>query len=500
MRFGLQDDIIEKLVKVFEANPKVDKAYVFGSRAKGNYRDDSDIDIALKGYQLTLDDMLKMSVAFDDKGIKYKIDLLDYNEIKEPELLGHIDRVGVEFYRRWKEHKLGELIEVINGYAFKSADFLDNYQSGALPVIKIKNVANGDVHLNDVQFHFYYDKLLKYTAEMDDVLISLTGNHPELQTQVVGLVSKYKFELRAFINQRVAKLLSNTDKLANEYLYYFLKDEDTHQYIASQSSGSANQANISKNDIENIPISLPPLVEQQCIAAILKCLDNKIDLLNRQNKTLEQLAETLFRQWFVEEAEQQSERQLILGDLITTISTTHKFPDDHIVFLNTSDIYLGDVLVHEPVAVNNLPGQAKKSMRRDDILFSEIRPANGRYAYVDFDASNYVASTKLMVLRSKGIVSQAFIYFYLSHPQTLEWLQVLAESRSGTFPQITFDQIKDLKINIPNEFILKNALSFCDDAIKKIKKNKAQIRSLINMRDTLLPKLMSGEVRVQMPQ
>ena len=76
------------------------------------------------------------------------------------------------------------------------------------------------------------------------------------------------------------------------------------------------------------------------------------------------MAETLFKQWFVEEALEQSEKQLLLGDLIESVSITHKFPSDKIIFLNTSDIYLGNVLVHEPIDANSLPGQAKKSIQK----------------------------------------------------------------------------------------------------------------------------------------
>lgn len=249
--------------------------------------------------------------------------------------------------------------------------------------------------------------------------------------------------------------------------------------------------------IEDLELSIPPLPDQIQIASILSCLDDKIDLLHRQNKTLEQLAETIFRQWFVEEAEEQSEEKFSLGDLIDSVSITHKFPANKIVFLNTSDIYLGDVLIHEPIDVKTLPGQAKKSIQKKDILFSEIRPANGRYAFINFNADNYVVSTKLMVLRSKNVLSQPFIYFYLTNSQTVEWLQVLAESRSGTFPQITFDQLRDLKINIPNDSILKSTINWCETAIEKIYSNTKLIRTLTQLRDILLPKLMNGELKVK---
>ena len=87
-----------------------------------------------------------------------------------------------------------------------------------------------------------------------------------------------------------------------------------------------------------------------------------------------------------------------LENLIETVSVTHKMKQEEIIFLNTSDILEGNVLNNEYSVVSTLPRQAKKSIKRNDILFSEIRPANKRYAFVNFDADDYVVSTKLMVL------------------------------------------------------------------------------------------------------
>lgn len=161
-----------------------------------------------------------------------------------------------------EEQILGNYIQVINGFAFKSTNFLDEKLENSLPVIKIKNVANGDVNLKGVQYHFYDESLFKYVIENGDVLVALTGNHPQAITQVVGETSRYKLTEKALLNQRVAKIKAK-DVLNADYLYYFLKDDSTHSYLANQSSGSANQANISKSDIEKIPF-IKPDIEEQC--------------------------------------------------------------------------------------------------------------------------------------------------------------------------------------------------------------------------------------------
>ena len=143
-------------------------------------------------------------------------------------------------------------------------------------------------------------------------------------------------------------------------------------------------------------------------------------------------------------------KQIELGELIDSISIKHKFDKNELIFLNTSDVLEGKVLHQNYSDINTLPGQAKKSIKKGDILFSEIRPKNKRFALVNFDADDYVVSTKLMVLRTKtSLIDNLFLYKYLTSDTVLEELQFIAEGRSGTFPQITFNELKSLKISLP---------------------------------------------------
>jgi type I restriction enzyme, S subunit len=119
-----------------------------------------------------------------------------------------------------------------------------------------------------------------------------------------------------------------------------------------------------------------------------------------------------------------------------------------VVFVNTGDVLSGKFLHANVSEGKGLPGQAKKALRKNDILLTEIRPGNGRYAYVDFDASNYVVSTKFMVIESLGRVSPRFLYHVLTNQTSLDEFQRIAESRSGTFPQITFDSIAHFPIPV----------------------------------------------------
>ena len=140
-----------------------------------------------------------------------------------------------------------------------------------------------------------------------------------------------------------------------------------------------------------------------------------------------------------------------VGEVCSSISDTYREKKNMVTLINTSDVLEGRVLNHERVPNSNLKGQFKKTFQRDDILYSEIRPQNRRFAYVDFPPIDYIASTKLMVIRAKkDVVSPKYLYYFLKNSSTVAELQLLAETRSGTFPQITFSEVANLTIPVPS--------------------------------------------------
>ena len=140
-----------------------------------------------------------------------------------------------------------------------------------------------------------------------------------------------------------------------------------------------------------------------------------------------------------------------VSEACSSISDTYREKKNMVTLINTSDVLEGRVLNHERVPNSNLKGQFKKTFQRDDILYSEIRPQNRRFAYVDFSPIDYIASTKLMVIRAKkDVVSPKYLYYFLKNTSTVAELQLLAETRSGTFPQITFSEVANLTIPVPS--------------------------------------------------
>ncbi|EFB1808967.1 restriction endonuclease subunit S, partial [Escherichia coli] len=385
-----------------------------------------------------------------------------------------------------------------NGFAFKSENFLTSLTFNTLPVLKIKNVANGDVHLKDVQYHLIDSKYDKYTSSKGDILITLTGNHPQALTQVVGAVSKQKFDTLAYINQRVAKIDPISSLAFKDFIYYFLKEKSTHDYLASQSSGSANQANISKADIENVELLLPPVTEQIAIASVLSSLDDKIDLLHRQNKTLESMAETLFRQWFDVDSNDEWQEKNVL-DIFTLVgggtpkTSVAEYWTDEIPWISGGDIsaahqgYLYST--EKSISLAGLQNSSAKLLPKNSTVIS-ARGTVGKYALLArdmaFSQSNY------------GIVSKIgsypfFIYLLVGFIVD----DLLTAAYGSVFDTITTRTFESVNLKFPSLNSIEKFNEEISPIFSKKETNTQQIKTLENLRDTLLPKLMNGEVRVQ---
>ena len=143
-------------------------------------------------------------------------------------------------------------------------------------------------------------------------------------------------------------------------------------------------------------------------------------------------------------------KECTIGDVCNTISDTYRGNAKDVVLINTSDVLEGKCLNHQKTPNKNLKGQFKKTFQQGDILYSEIRPANKRYAYVNFAPKDYIASTKLMVIRHNDKITPQYLFYILTNDVIIRELQMIAESRSGTFPQVTFSELANFSISLPS--------------------------------------------------
>ena len=237
-----------------------------------------------------------------------------------------------------------------------------------------------------------------------------------------------------------------TDKtvLMPQYLMMWFSRSEFDREASYYAVGGV-RGSLTWEDFCNMRLPIPSITRQREIVAEYETLTNRICLNNQMIQHLEASAQALYRKTFVDNIDKENLpegwRMGTLGEVVESYSKTHIFNKKELIFLNTSDVLDGKILLHESSIVENMPGQAKKEIANGDILFSEIRPANKRYAIVrEEHPEDFVVSTKLMVLRIKdNSYSNLKVYFYLTLPDVLSDLQKQADGASGTFPQITFD-------------------------------------------------------------
>lgn len=190
----------------------------------------------------------------------------------------------------WKRIKLSEVCNLIAGYAFKSCDFGDYPKK----VVKITNIEPPYVNMQALvgfnEKNYDIKKLEKYRVSSSDYILAMTG-------ATIGKIGRIRLG-NAYINQRVLKFCPK--KIDNDFLFYILSTNDFSKYIINNIDSESAQANISASTIGKYTFSLPPLDVQKRIAGILGALDDRIDVLRRENVVLEQMAQAVFQSWFVD--------------------------------------------------------------------------------------------------------------------------------------------------------------------------------------------------------
>jgi len=278
-----------------------------------------------------------------------------------------------------------------------------------------------------------------------------------------------------------------------KYLYYLLKNLDLNQFAEGSSHPLLTQKLL--NSIETKTALNPN--EQKSIASVLSSLDDKIDLLHCQNKTLESMAETLFRQWFIEESQDEwPEATLNQYVELNKSSIDKKYTIKEIQYLDTGSLTKGKISELQKILLSDAPSRAKRLVNNFDIIISTVRPDQCHYGICIDPPSNLVVSTGFCVITSKSL-SPFFIYYLITSEDMTEYLHSIAEGSTSTYPSLKPEDIGNIPFLYPSEEKLKNFHDLVGSYWNKIHNNHKKIQTLETLRDTLLPKLMSGEVRVQ---
>lgn len=380
----------------------------------------------------------------------------------------------------WKEYKLKELTTKIGSGATPTGGG-NAYIAEGISLIRSQNVLdfkfsyNGLAYIDDEQAY----GLKNVIVNTNDVLLNITGDS-------VARVCKVPIKvLPARVNQHVAIIRANDRKTNSDFLLYYLQYIKEYLLSISEIGGTRNA--LTKAMIENLDFIIPPLHEQIQIAVILSSLDDKIDLLHRQNKTLEQLAETLFKQWFVKEAEESWEVGK-LGDVIS-IYDSKRIP---VSSMERAKMKIGQLYPYYGAAtimdyVNQYIFDGEYILMGED---GTVQTDEG-FPILQMPNGKFWVNNHTHIFQANPPFSNYFIYIFLRRTN------ISGIVTGAVQPKINQESLKRIEFVLPPKEKVKEFVESSDTFWRKIKSNTNQINSLTQLRDTLLPKLMRGEVRVK---
>lgn len=406
--------------------------------------------------------------------------------------------------------KFCEHFDVISGYAFKSADLKDD---GDIPVIKIGNISSGANVVEDSTTQYVSKDFLKinekYHIKKDDILISLTGSHINQPNSMVGRVCRNYRDRIYLLNQRAGKVIPKKIE-SRDYIFYLLSSKCIKEDIANRAYGAANQVNISSSAIGNIKWDFPSIDMQKKIGDVLSSFDNLIETNNKRIKILEQMAENLYKEWFVRfrfpgyetaefvEGVPKGWKRCRLKEFINfnpNYKTEKKqyYTNIPMAALSTNGMYINEA------EISLEEKSSGTHFRNGDVLFAKITPCleNGKTGLVTCLKDNEigVGSTEFIVMQGAKVSS--FFTYCIARNDLFRQLAINSMNGADGRQRADISFIQNIKWILPDDEILLKFEHITSAIIKQINILHKQNQNLIKQRDYLLPRLMSGKLQVK---
>lgn len=420
-------------------------------------------------------------------------------------------------FENWKVKKIDNTeIEILDGDRGKNyPNKKELFQTGHTLFLSNKNL-HGDKLNVDLGEYISKEKdeaLRQGKLVREDILMSTRGS--------VGNVGYFHKGINANnirINSGMIIFRNKDKELMNDYLYHLLKSPYCkNQYIELTSGSVQNQLPI--RDLRNLKLLIPSIKEQNEIVNILGALENKIDNNNSIISNLEKLAQTLFKRWFVDfefpnenEEPYKSSGGEMVGNEFGSIPEGWAVgtASELFYFSPTTPLKKGEITDYVEMKDLNssavisswskreFAGSGSKFMNGDTLL-ARITPCleNGKIGFVDFmeeDATGW-GSTEFITIRSKPGYSKTLSYFFASNPE-FKLFAIKNMNGSSGRQRVRYQTLEDYTTVIPPKDIIEKFTSITDVMINKMSILRYQIKNVENLRDTLLPKLLSGEIEL----
>ena len=408
----------------------------------------------------------------------------------------------------WKKVRLGELCDFINGGAWSDKE----YAPEGIPVLKVTNCKNSGFSLSELSYlpHSLEQKYIQNKLQRNDVIIATVGSHPNLVNSSAGRsVIVNSFVEGFYLNQNAVCIRTKDEEILDQLFWgYYSKYYLFQNYIQMRGKGAANQMRIAISAIKNYPMPLPPINVQRHIASILSRYDSLIENYQKQIKLLEEAAQRLYKEWFIDLHFPGHENTKIvdgvpegwekkkvgeIGTVITgkTPSTSNKenyggsipfitIPDMHTGIYPVSSVFLSE---------KGAESQSKKYIPQGALIVSCIGTAG--LVCITKERCQTNQQINSLILDDKEMLH----YMYFVFLSLKEHLNNIG-SNGATMTNVNKSKFEGIDIVVPSSCIIRDFSQRTTPYFENILSLQSQIRLLTEARDRLLPKLMSGEITV----
>ena len=535
MTDGLKVVHREAIIAKIAANDRVERAVLFGSRATGTNTVSSDVDIALFGSGLTLTDQARLAAALDEIPMAQSVDLLLYDSVTNPTLREHIRRQGVEWFARsitrgsdratpWFDTRDSALSENWSTMPFTDA-FLINpavsiERGSATPFVDMAAVDPGLRAVHSTEVKEFRGSGSRF-RNGDTLMARIT---PCLEN---GKIARYYADSDPDMGHGSTEFIvvrGRPEVTDTQYAFYVTRSDLVRGYAIGQMTGTSGRQRVPAESLAHLDVAVPPLSEQRIIAHILGTLDDKIELNRRMNATLEAMARALFRSWFVDfdpvRAKMEGRDTGLPKDIADLFpdrlvdSALGEIPDGwHLKPLDSLASFQNGLALQKFRPSQNearLPVVKITQLRAGETNGREwasatIKPEciiengdivfswSGSLLVQMWCGGRAALNQHLFKVTSERYPKWFYLHSMLSHfPE----FQRIAKDKATTMGHIRRHHLTEALCVVPPDRVISRVSDTLGGLLERQVANELTSRTLVALRDLLLPKLVSGELPV----
>jgi type I restriction enzyme S subunit len=394
--------------------------------------------------------------------------------------------------KRKETYLVKQLVEKNRGISYGVVQPGSFFKHG-IPFIRVNNLTEKKLNINDVEkispeVEYKYKRT---RLDGTEILISLVGS--------LGHVALVNDEMKGWNVARAIGVLPIKLEFDRRWIYWYLKSPKA-QHALSNAATTSVQATINLKELQEIEIDYPDESYRNIANTILSALDDKIELNRRTNHTLEQMAQTLFKNYFVDDIDPdklpEGWRWGKLEDLcavnINTLGKAHNFKV--LQYIEISEVSKGNVGTIAIYERGKEPSRARRLLNDGDTVLSTVRPDRGAYFLAINPPANLVVSTGFAVFSPKQKIAFSFINQFLIQEESFKYYGFMAHG--AAYPAINPITILNMEIPIPSIEAISEYNGQAEPLLRQISNNNEETKTLKFIRDSLLPKLMSGEIKL----